>query len=87
MTQRLLLSCLAASLLTATGCSLLSKKKSDQPKDKGAIVSDVEESLRRRWVERRTAELAASGLAADAAQAQATREFREKFEYTGAAKK
>jgi hypothetical protein len=86
MIHRLLLSCLAAAALTATGCRLLSKK-SDQPKDSGAIASETEDSLKKRYIERRTSELVAQGLAAEAARTQATEEFRQKYEYTGAAKK
>jgi hypothetical protein len=87
MTQRLLLSCIAAALLTTTGCSLFSKKSDKAPKDNGAISSEVEESLRRRWVEKRTSELVAAGVTADAARNQAAQEFRDKFEYTKAGKK
>lgn len=86
MIHRLLLSCLAATLLATTGCSLFSRK-SDKPKDNGAISSEVEENLRRRWVEKRTAELTAQGVGAEAAHNQADQEFREKFEYTKAGKK
>jgi hypothetical protein len=83
MTQRLLLTCLLAALLTTTGCSLF-RRKSDQPKDNGAISGEVEESFRRRWVERRAAELTTQGVAAETARTQAAQEFRDKFEYTRA---
>ncbi len=86
MTQRLLLFCLATALLTSTGCHFFSRKPA-QPKDNGALASETEENLKKRFIDHRTAELVAQGVAADAAKTQATEEFRQKYEYTGAAKK
>jgi hypothetical protein len=86
MTRRLVLSGLAALLFVTSGCGLFSRKK-EKTKEDNAIASDVEESLKRRWVDKRVAELTAQGVAAEAARTQATQEFREKFEYTSAAKK
>jgi hypothetical protein len=86
MTQRLLPLCLATALLTSTGCHFFSKKNAE-PKDNGHISSETEENLKKRFIDHRTAELTAQGVAADAAKAQATEEFRQKYEYTGAAKK
>jgi hypothetical protein len=84
MTQRLLLSCLAAVLLASTGCSVF--RRNSKSKD-NALASETEENLKRRFIDRRTAELTAQGIAADAAKVQATEEFRQKYEYTSAAKK
>lgn len=86
MLPRLLLTCLALTVLSATGCRLVGKKRAE-PKDSGTIAGEVEESLKRRWVEKRTAELVAQGKTAETAKELALQEFREKFEYTGAAKK
>lgn len=83
MTKRLLLSCL--TLVLATGC--LFSKKPAKPKESSAIASEVEESFRKRWTDRRVAELVAQGTAAEAARTQAEGEFRERFEFTQAAKK
>ena len=85
MTQRLLLSCLALALFSSSGC--LFSRKSAKPKESQAIASEVEESLKKRWVDKRAAELVALGTAADAARTQALQEFQAKFEYTSGAKK
>ena len=74
---------LAAAL--CAGCSML--KKSDKPKDTGAIATETDAALQQRWVDKRVAELVAQGVAADAAKAQALEEFRVKYSFTGAAKK
>ncbi|MBI5771019.1 MAG: hypothetical protein HZA93_24800 [Verrucomicrobia bacterium] len=76
----------AVAALGASGCSMFSKKPA-QPKENPSISGQTEDSLRQRWIDRRAAELAAQGTAAEAARTQAEREFREKFPYTGAAKK
>ena len=78
MIHRLILALLSMSALFSTGCGLFSKKGS-QPKESSAIASDVEATFRRRWVEKRAGELVAQGVEANAAQAQADAEFREKF--------
>jgi hypothetical protein len=75
---------LAAALATG-GCSTFSKKPA-APKENPSIAGQTEDSLRTRWVERRTAELTAAGTAADAARAQAAQEFREKFPHMGGQK-
>lgn len=69
---------LSVSLLLTAGCGMLTKKK-DQPKESPLIAGDVEETFRRRWLEKRTGELAAQGVEANAARAQAENEFRERF--------
>jgi hypothetical protein len=86
MIPRLLLPFLVAVLFLTGGCGMFSRK-SGKPKDTGAIASEVEEGLRKRFIDHRTAELTAQGVAAEAARAQATDEFRQKYEYTGAARK
>jgi hypothetical protein len=74
-----------ATLALSTGC--LFSKKSRTPKESSAIASENEETLRRRWVEKRSAELTAQGTAADAARTQAENEFREKFGFNQGPKK
>lgn len=78
MIPRLLLPLLALSLLCLTGCGLFSKKGKG-PKESSAIAADVEETFRRRWVDKRVGELAAQGIEAGAARTQAEGEFREKY--------
>jgi 1,2-phenylacetyl-CoA epoxidase catalytic subunit len=76
--------CIAA-LWCSTGC--LFSKKSGRSKESSAIAADVEESFRKRWVEKRAAELAGQGTAADAARARAETEFRERYAFTRAGQK
>lgn len=81
MTKRLFPVLLASTVLLSTGCGLFSRKSS-QPKESSAIAADVEETFRRRWVEKRVGELTAQGTEAIAARAQAENEFRERYGFT-----
>jgi hypothetical protein len=81
MTKRLLPVLLALTALLSSGCGLFSKK-SDRPKESSAIAADVEETFRRRWVEKRVTELAAQGTEPTAARTQAENEFRERYGFT-----
>jgi len=83
MTQRLLTVVLAALLQTNSGCLFGRKSK---PKENDAIAGEVEESFQRRWIDKRAGELVAGGATAEVARDQAAKEFREKYEYTGAGK-
>lgn len=83
MTRSVLLSCLALAFLA--GCSFA--RKASKPRENPAISREVEESFQKRWVDRRSGELVAQGKAADAARTQAEAEFRERYEFTQAAKK
>ena len=83
--HHLLLPVLAFAVVLSGGCSLF--KKSAKPKESPTLAGEAEDSLKQRWVDKRTAELVAQGAAADAARAQATEEFRAKYSYTGAAQK
>ena len=74
-----------ATLCYTTGCVF--SKKGTRPKESSAISADVEESFRKRWVDKRTFELTALGTAAEAARLQAENEFRERFAFTRAAQK
>jgi hypothetical protein len=80
---------LAATCLLAAGCSAFSKKSGEPkaPKESSAISADVEQSFRKRWVEKRRGELAAQGVAAEAAATQADREFAERYDFKAGAKK
>jgi hypothetical protein len=75
----LLLFLAALVSLSATGCNLF--RKSKKPKENPAIAAEVEAGFRQRWVDHRTAELVAKGTEAQAAAAQADREFHEKYPY------
>lgn len=85
MMKRLLLALVSSTLLLSAGCSMFSKKNkepSDRPvveKESKSPAADNEEVLRRRWVDKRAAELAAQGTEATAARAQAEREFSERY--------
>ncbi len=83
MTKHLLLLALAVLAFQASGC--IFSKKPKAAKETTAISADVEESFRRRWVEKRSAEIVAKGTLADVAKTQAETEFRERFGYTRAA--
>lgn len=82
MTRILFLSALGASVLLSGGC-LFSRK----PKETNAIAAEVADSFRQRWVDQRSAQLVGQGVAAEAARAQATSEFNERFQYTSPAPK
>jgi hypothetical protein len=74
-----------ASVLLVTGCSHL--KKNPKPAETTAIAADTDENFRQRFIEKRANELTAQGTAPAAARAQATEEFKTRYEYTSAAKK
>jgi hypothetical protein len=86
MTKRLLLLGCTLALVLSSGCSLFSKK-SGKSTENAAIAGDVEESFKRRWVDKRVSELTAAGTAPDAARSQANKEFGDKYEYMDRAKK
>ena len=65
------------------GCSHKTKK----PKENPALASDVEESFKQRWVEKRANELMALGLRPDLARQQALEEYRVRYQYTHSADK
>jgi hypothetical protein len=81
MTQRLLLSALALSALLSSGCQFW--KKTPKSTENPSIPGSVEDSFKTRWIDKRSAELAAQGKSGDAARSQATAEYAEKFAYTG----
>jgi len=84
----------ALSLLLAATClaacshlPIIGKKKPDDPsKSKSShLASDTENEFRKRWVDKRVAELIGQGVAPDVARSQATHEFSDKYSVTNAA--
>jgi lipoprotein NlpI len=84
MIKPLLLSVLVAALMLQTGCSSVKKSR---PKESSALATEVEETFRHRWVDKRVSELTAQGVAADAARTQADTEFRERYPFNAHEKK
>lgn len=85
MNKALFFTVLVVFAAGSAGCSLF--KKNDRAKESSAIARDVEETFRRRWIEKRAAELVAQGTAADPARVQAGNEFREQFPFANSATK
>ncbi|HEX2854599.1 MAG TPA: hypothetical protein VHO24_15315 [Opitutaceae bacterium] len=83
--NRLIFALLTATLLLSSGC--LFSKKTKKPRENSSIAADTDESFRQRFLDRRVAELTATGQNADAARAQAAEEFKTRYGYTSAAKK
>jgi outer membrane murein-binding lipoprotein Lpp len=79
MNKLLLIAALASVTPLVTGCSLFSKKA--RAKESSAIAGEVEATFRQRWIDQRVGQLAAQGVAADAARAQAGREFDERYQF------
>lgn len=84
MTKRLSLLCLAVLIGLSAGC--LFSRKSRKASESSSITAETEQSLKQHWIDKRVTELTAQGVKPDAARQQATEEFRQKFEYTSAAK-
>jgi hypothetical protein len=76
---------LIVALALSGGC--LFSKKTNRPKESSAISSEVEETFRVRWVEKRVSELTAQGVAAPAARIQADQEFHDRFGFNQKVKK
>ena len=74
-----------AVLCCSSGC--LFSKKNKTPKENAAIAADVEENFRRRWVDKRAAELIAQGTQADSARTRAEGEFSERYDFSRAGRK
>jgi len=87
--KRLVPLTLAAALLAGPGCHMFSKKKPDPnavPKEGPNVAADVEKDFMHRWVDKRAAELAATGSSPASAKAQAEAEFDAKYNFTNAAR-
>jgi hypothetical protein len=82
--------CAGCSFLSFTHIPLLSGKANNTapkpPKESSHIATESEKDFKVRWVDKRTADLVSQGLAPDAARAQATAEFDQKFSATHVAK-
>jgi len=64
----------------SSGCFSSAKKK--RRAEEKSIPVAVEQALKDRWMEKRSAELVQQGLAPYAAQRQAESEFAKKYSYT-----
>ena len=72
---------LLSLFVVSTGCTR-------KPKPNPAIATEVEEGFKQRWIAKRITELTQAGVTdAREARRQATDEFRQRYEYTSAAKK
>ena len=74
-------------LFLSAGCSHIPffGKKSPNPsapKQSSKIATETEKEFEVRWVTKRSGELVSQGMTADAAQTQATAEFKERFSAT-----
>ncbi len=81
--KRLIPFLLLLPVALAAGCSHKTKK----PKENPAYASEVEDSFKQRWVEKRANELMALGLRPDLARQQALEEYKVRFQYTHSADK
>lgn len=86
MTSRILIALLAiACAFAGTACHhRTSKAKKDGITN--TPVAELESSFKQRWIEKRTAELVNSGVAADAAKLKAEEEFKDQYAYVGTRK-
>ena len=81
-TKRITILLLAGSTLLVAGCFSWGKKAKQDPH----ITVQVEDAFKQRWIEHRGSELMKQGVAPDVARSQAIAEFRQKYEFTTAAK-
>lgn len=81
-TNRFILLGLCGAVLLFGGCAALGRK----PKEDKHISVQVEESFKQRWIEQRGAELVRQGLTPDVARSRAIEEFRQRYEFTSAAR-
>jgi len=77
---------LAGVLLAGPACHMFSSKKNPAaPKESKTVAVDVEKDFMHRWIDKRTADLAATGRAPDDARAQAVAEYKVTYSYTATA--
>jgi hypothetical protein len=81
MIKVLLLCCLTLSL--STGCAFF--RKSERARNRVPVTAEVQETFRKRWVDKRVADLVALGGEAEAARIQAEAEFRATYDFSGQA--
>jgi hypothetical protein len=80
--KRLPLLAVATCILGLGGGCLFPKSFSkDKAKPNPHISSELQLQFEQRWEEKRASDLVAQGLGADAAKAQAAKDYREKFSY------
>jgi hypothetical protein len=81
--KRLVPFALAAALFADSGCHIFSKKKNPvAPKESKSLASDTEKDFMHRWIDKRSSDLMAKGMSADAAHAQAVSDYKASFAYT-----
>jgi len=80
--KRFIIFGLGGAVLLFAGCAALGRK----PKEDRHISVQVEESFKQRWIEQRGAELMRQGLTPDVARSRAIEEFRQRYEFTSAAR-
>ncbi len=80
MTKRLLLPLVAACTLALCAGCLFPKNFSKEKKDKH-VAASLEKEFRQRWVEKRVADLTATGVNTTVAEAQANTEYDAKYSY------
>jgi len=70
-------------LLTSSACHMFSSKKNPSaPKESKTVAVDVEKDFMHRWIDKRTADLIATGMTPDGARAQAVAEYKVTYSYT-----
>lgn len=80
--KRLVLPALTAALIVSSGCHMFSSKKNPSaPKESKTVATDVEKDFMRRWIDKRSADLAAQGKSPDVAHDQAVEEFKATYIY------
>jgi hypothetical protein len=80
--KRFLPAVLAALVLSAaSGCHYWPhfKRKPKIPKEDQAIAAPVEREFQKRWIDKRTSDLVATGKTLDDAHTQAVAEFQQQF--------
>jgi len=84
--KRLVPFVLSAVVLSSSGCHMFSKKKNPAaPKESKTLASDDEKDFMQRWIDKRTNDLVAQGMAAKAAHDQAVAEFKATYTHLKAA--
>jgi len=84
--KRVLPFVLLVPLALAAGCKS-NPNKPKKPKENPAMASEIEDSFKQRWVEKRANELMGLGLRPDLARQQALEEFKVRYQYTHSADK
>ncbi|ATC63876.1 hypothetical protein CMV30_07900 [Nibricoccus aquaticus] len=76
------------SFLSLVAVLALSAACSSKPKPNPAMATEIEDAFKQRWIAKRMNELSQAGVTDPRdARRQATEEFKQRYEYTNAAKK